>query len=267
MLHRVFAGAVLGALLAGQFGRVAADADVAALAGEFADIPGGTFMMGCSSGDASCEATELPARQVTVQPFRMGKYEITFAQWDACVMDGGCQHRPEDAGWGRKLRPVINVSFEDVEQYIAWLNGKTQQNFRLPTEAEWEYAARAGSVTKYPWGEYIGQNNANCSGCGSEWSGWLEGQTAPVGSFEPNAFGLYDMLGNVWEWTADCWHDNHEGAPADGTARTCEDSSRRVTRGGSWNNVPRWVRVSVRGWAHTPTRLPALGFRLVQGLQ
>ena len=126
---------------------------------------------------------------------------MTFAEWDACVSASGCKHKPDDRSWGRGSRPVMNVSWDDItKDYLPWLSRKTDKSYRLLTEAEWEYAARAGSRGKYTWGDEIGKNRANCDGCGSHW----DKQTAPVGSFQANAFGLHDMHGNVWEWVADC---------------------------------------------------------------
>ena len=166
------------------------------------------------------------------QPFAVGVYEVTFAEWEACVSGGGCKgYRPDDVGWGRGRRPVINVSWEDARAYVAWLSRETGQAYRLLSEAEWEYAARAGTTTKYWWGDETRQNRANCDGCGSQWD---VTQTAPVGSFRPNAFGLHDVHGNVWEWVQDCWNGNYAGAPGDGRAWKTGNCSRRVLRGGSW---------------------------------
>ena len=138
----------------------------------------------------------------TVQPFKLGKHEVTFAQWDLCVADGDCSsYRPEDNGWGRDNRPVKSISWDDAQAFINWLNRKTGGSYRLPSEAEWDYAARAGSVTRYIWGDKVGRNQAVCKKCGSQWD---NKQSAPVGSFPANNFGLYDMHGNVWEWTEDC---------------------------------------------------------------
>ena len=134
-------------------------------------------------------------------------------------------------GWGRGLRPVRNVSWYDAMAYTEWLWEQTGDRYRLPTEAEWEYAARAGSTTAYSWGDSIGRNRANCDGCASLWDGE---RTALVGTFKANGWGLYDMHGNVWEWVQDCWNDNYEGAPTDGTAWLSGDCDRRVLRGGSW---------------------------------
>ena len=197
-------------------------------------IPAGRFTMGSPSTETGRAGDEGPAHVVAIaKSFAAGKYEVTFAEWDACVVGGGCNgYRPADQGWGRGSRPVINVSWEDAKAYVGWLSQRTGQQYRLLTESEWEYAARAGTSTRYWWGDLVGRGNANCDGCGTQWDGK---QTAPAGSFKPNAFGLHDMLGNVLEWVEDCWHDRYTGAPTDGTAWTvnCTDTSRGL-RGGSW---------------------------------
>src|SRR5262249_16038271 len=153
---------------------------------------------------------------------------------------GACNHhRPNDEGWGRGTRPVINVSWFDATAYVKWLSAKTGQQYRLLTEAEWEYAARAGTSTAYFWGNQIGRNQANCEGCGSRWD---NKQIAPVGSFPANAFGLHDMHGNVWQWVEDRYDDNYNDAPADGrtwtSAENCISENTRVLRGGSWGYHP-----------------------------
>ena len=159
-------------------------------------VPAGSFMMG------SDEFGRAPQHRVTIRkPFGVGKFEVTFAEWEACVAGRGCSYNPDDNRWGRGKHPVTSVSWDDAKQYVAWLSRKTGKTYRLLTEAEWEYAARAGSTTLYSWGDDIGRGNAHCSGCGSPFD---ENRPAPVGSFKPNAFGLYDMHGNVWEWVEDC---------------------------------------------------------------
>ena len=204
--------------------------------------------------------------------FRLGKHEVTFAQWDACVADGGCcvmdvvdgicrEYRPYDKGWGRGNRPVMNVSWDRAQSFIGWLNGKTGGGYRLPTEAEWEYAARAGSTTKYSWGDDIGHNKANCDGCGSHWD---DEQTAPVGSFAANAWGLHDMHGNVWEWVQDCWHDSYEGAPGDGSAWESGNCYKRVFRGGAWYNSARHLHSANRSGSVRDGWADFLGFRLAR---
>ncbi len=196
---------------------------------------------------------------VTIKPFKLSKYEITFDQYDAYANSVGGGDLPDDGGWGRGNRPVLNVSWDDVQGYISWLNQQTGKQYRLPSEAEWEYAARAGSQTEYSWGNAIGDNQANCDGCGSRWD---KRQTAPVGSIRPNAFGLYDMHGNVWEWVQDCYHDSYRGAPTDGSAWLGGDCSRRVSRGGSWFYVPVDMRSAFRYRVTPASRFLNYGFRL-----
>ncbi|NDW21196.1 SUMF1/EgtB/PvdO family nonheme iron enzyme [Alteromonas hispanica] len=233
--------------------------------GKMVTIPAGTFMMGCTPRDSQCGSEEKPRHRVTVRSFKLMESEVTFAMWDVCVSAGGCKHIPQDEGWGRGDRPVINVSYDDVlKQFIPWLNRSTGQTFRLPSEAEWEYAARAGNDTQYGWGNGIGRNNANCKGCGSLWD---NKQTAPVKRFSANQFGLYDLYGNVWEWTADCWNDSYKGAPSNGSAWILGACSRRVLRGGAWRNLPVYMRVSYRLWDRTDERRYDNGFRLAQDMQ
>ena len=228
----------------------------------FARIPAGSFRMGDIQGGGNSD--EKPVHRVRIKAFLLGKTEVTFAQWDACVAAGGCSRKPSDEGWGRGSRPVINVSWKDItEQFIPWLNKTTGKRYRLPTEAEWEYAARAGSETKYSWGNSIGRNKANCDGCGSRWD---DSKTAPVASFATNGFGLYDMHGNVWEWTQDCWNSSYRGAPSDGSAWLSGNCSLRVLRGGSWNNFPDVLRSAIRSWSSTDLRYYFDGFRLARTL-
>ena len=241
--------------------RLESEARVREAVGKMVSIPGGTFRMGDLSGEGY--DSEKPVHTVIVSPFKLGKYEVTFAQWDACVADGGCGgYRPDDEGWGRGNRPVINVSWDDAQTFISWLNVRTGGHYRLPTEAEWEYAARAGSTTKYSWGDDIGRNRANCDGCGSQWDAK---QTAPVGAFAANAWGLHDMHGNLLEWTQDCSNDSYRGAPSDGSAWTGGgDCSWRVIRGGSWLYLPRYLRSALRFRNARSNRDDNLGFRLAQ---
>ncbi len=200
-------------------------------------------------------------RNVAIAPFAVGKFEVIFEEWDACIAQGGCGHRPDDRGWGRGRQPVINVSWNDAQSYLAWLSRRTGKSYRLLSEAEWEYAAQAGSGREAA--ATRGANQANCIGCGSRWDGR---QAAPAGSFAANAFGLHDMLGNVWEWTADCWNDNHDGALADGSVRLTGDCSRRVLRGGSWNFYPEFTRSADRIRYTSDIRLDFYGFRVARTL-
>ena len=228
-------------------------------------LPAGRFRMGClSDDDDECDRDEKPVREVAIASFALSKHEVTFAQWDACVSGGGCGgHRPDDRGRGRAARPVVNVSWEDAQSYVSWLSRETGETYRLPTEAEWEYAARAGTTTKYSWGNAIGVNRANCRGCGSQWD---NSRTVPVGSFAANAWGLHDMHGNVWEWVQDCWNGNYAGAPMDGSAWLSGDCSERVVRGGSWLNFPGFLGAALRLWYTTGNRNVDVGFRVARTL-
>jgi len=233
---------------------------------EMVVLPAGSFTMGSPTSEPGHSVDENPQHTVTIaQPFAIGRFEVTFDEWDACAADGGCNgYKPADEGWGRGRRPVINVSWDDAEAYIAWLSKKTGEPYRLPTGAEYEYATRAGTQTVYPWGNAIGTNNANCHACGSQWDAR---QTAPVGSFAPNGFGLYDMVGNVREWTEDCYHERYIGAPTDGSAWIeGADCSRRVVRGGSWLLAPAFLRSATRYWFTPDYRLNYLGFRVARTL-
>lgn len=236
-------------------------AAIAASVPEMVAVPAGTFYMGCVTR-GNCPRDEVPVHEVRIARFELSKYEVTFAQWDACVEYGDCRW-VSDEGWGRGERPVINVSWRDAQQYLQWLNRETGESYRLPSEAEWEYAARAGSETRYPWGNDIGRNRANCDGCGSQWD---TRQTAPVGSFEANGYGLHDMHGNVWEWAEDCSNDSYEGAPSDGSAWRSGNCDRRVLRGGSWDFYPRDLRSAVRVRSTTGVRDSYLGFRVARTL-
>jgi formylglycine-generating enzyme required for sulfatase activity len=228
-------------------------------------IPVGEFMMGSPESETGRDGNEDPQHKVTIaKPFAVSKYEVTFDDWDACVADGGCNHyRPVDQDWGRGTRPVINVSWDDAQKYVKWLSKHTGKPYRLLSEAEWEYGARAGSDKAYSWGDEIGKENANCRGCGSQWDGK---QTAPVGSFAANAFGLHDTHGNVWEWVQDCLKNSYNGdyndAPTDGSAWTSGDCANHVLRGGSWFNDPRGLRSAYRVRNPADDRDPIVGFRV-----
>jgi formylglycine-generating enzyme required for sulfatase activity len=224
-------------------------------------VPAGSFIMGSPASEARHSSGEAPQHTVTItRQFAVGQFELTFDEWDACVADGGCNgYKPFDEGWGRDRRPVINVSWNDARGYVAWLSNKTGRTYRLLTEAEYEYAARAGTQTVYPWGNDIGRGNANCFRCGSQWD---RKQTAPVGSFPANFFGLYDMVGNVYAWTEDCNHDSYNGAPADGSAWTSGNCGNRVVRGGSWDGDPENLRSAFRSWIATDGRFNGLGLRV-----
>jgi formylglycine-generating enzyme required for sulfatase activity len=224
-------------------------------------IPAGQFRMGDLSGNDSND--ELPVHEVIfARPFALGKYAVTFDEYD-CFAQATGRKLPKDLGWGRGQRPVTYVSWDDAVAYCQWLNRKTGQTYRLPSEAEWEYACRAGTTTDYSWGDEIGHNNANCNGCGSQWD---KQQTAPVGSFAPNPWGLYDMHGNVFEWCADCWNGSYDGAPSDGSAWTTGKCKGRVLRGGSWGFVGQNVRSAFRNYYASSYRNYFSGFRVAMDL-
>lgn len=227
---------------------------------EMVVIPAGRFRMGCLSNDDDCSDVQKPVHEVTIaQPFALSVYEVTFEDYDRFTYP----HKVDDAGWGRGSRPAINVSWNDAQDYVEWLSAQTGAEYRLPSEAEWEYAARAGRTSKYSWGDEIGANRANCANCGSQWD---FRQTAPVGSFRANAFGLYDMHGNVWEWVADCGNMSYQGAPADGSAWLRGYCSGRVLRGGSWGLDSRSLRAAYRFGDSSGSRRISDGFRVARTL-
>jgi formylglycine-generating enzyme required for sulfatase activity/serine/threonine protein kinase len=243
---------------------------------EMVVIPGGRFTMGSSAEDAVVFPDEAPAHIVTIAyPLAVSRTETTFDQWEACQQDGGCPGgMPDDGGAGRGDRPVINVSWNEAAAYASWLSRKSGKKYRLPTEAEWEYAARAQTETVRYWGNRADQQCRNANGpdqaareryvnivaasCNDSYV-----ETAPVGKFAPNAYGLFDMLGNVWEWTADCYHPDYEGAPTDGTAWDGQGCS-RVVRGGAWDGSPDELRSAERLRDTPGARRSNVGFRVVR---
>jgi formylglycine-generating enzyme required for sulfatase activity len=227
-------------------------------------VPPGSFMMGSPDTENGRDPREGPQRKVTIaQPFAVSKFLVTFADWDTCVSVGGCPQNSEGS-FGRGTKPAINVTWDEAKQYVAWFSQMTGRPYRLLSEAEWEYAARAGTTTAYPWGDEIGKGNANCKGCGSQWDGR---ETSPVGSFKPNAFGLFDMEGNVFQWVEDCYQESHSGAPTNGSARTSGNCKRRVVRGGSWYDSPDYLRSANRSRVDaSDSRDDDLGFRVARTL-
>ncbi|MDM8560861.1 SUMF1/EgtB/PvdO family nonheme iron enzyme [Candidatus Parabeggiatoa sp. HSG14] len=228
---------------------------------EMVIIPAGKFRMGDIQGTGGNR--EKPVHEVSVKSFAMGRYPVTFEEYDKFAKATN-KEKPNDSGWGRDNRPVINVSWHDAMAYVKWLSEQTGQQYSLPSESQWEYAARAGTDTDYWWGNEIGKNKANCRNSGSQWSGK---QTSPVGSFEPNPFGLYDTVGNVREWIADSWHKDYTNAPNDDKIwAEGADKSYRVLRGGSWYDDPSLGRVADRNWGNPVNRDVSRGFRVVRCL-
>lgn len=237
-------------------------------------LPGGKFYMGTSDSDlAALRAKypnwknlgkdERPQRRVALPGFAIARTELTFDEWEVCVEYGDCEPRGAHT-WGKQSRPVINVSWDDAQQYVDWLSKATGKEYRLATEAEWEYAARAGSDTQYSWGDEPRLGNANCSGC----TGVSDGKTEPVAMYPPNKFGLHDMHGNVREWVQDVHHDDYSGnPPTDGTA-WLEGGRKdlRVIRGGAWFIFPEFSRSANRAKLSPDTRNNFVGFRVARSL-
>ena len=226
---------------------------------EFVYIPGGEFWMGCGERETACGDDEKPRHQLRVNGFWMGKYEVTQAQWQA-VMGRNPSH------FNGADRPVDSVSWNDAQEFLnelnaAWANSRSPAQFRLPSEAEWEYAARAGTQTAYSFGDDPAQLGDYA---------WFDGnsgnQTHSVGQLKPNAFGLYDMHGNVWEWVADTFHDNYAGAPTDGSAwGNLGDGKAKLLRGGSWSSIPNNCRSANRRRNDPDYRFNVIGARVVVG--
>ena len=220
-------------------------------------LPAGTFRMGASWFDRSSQSDERPRVDVTVAvPFAIGRTEVTFEQWQVCVAAGGCPARPlDDSGFGRGMHPVIDVDWNDARAYVVWLRQSTGKPYRLPSEAEWEYACHAGTTTAYPFGDAIGPALANY---GRNLAG-----TREVGSYPPNPWGLYDMNGNVWEWVEDAWNDGHSGRPSDASGRTTgPDPQEHVIKGGSWDDRDRRARCASRNGMDDTHRENEIGFRV-----
>jgi formylglycine-generating enzyme required for sulfatase activity len=236
---------------------VKTDGDFSKYCPEMVVIPAGKFMMGSPSTEKDRDEDEGPQHQVIIaRPFAVSKFEVTFDQWDACIQYGGCTRVGDPFGGGKQ--PAINISWYDAEEYVEWLSKLTGRTYRLLTEAEWEYAARAGST-----GLYSFEGDASLLG-EYAWYGLNSGRkTHPVGEKRPNAFGLYDMHGNVWEWVGDCYHNSYDGSPSDGTVWwTAGDCSRRVVRGGSLNDNPQFLRSAARGGLFANDRYTNQGFRV-----
>jgi formylglycine-generating enzyme required for sulfatase activity len=232
-------------------------------------VQAGSFMMGAAATEQGRSPAEQPQHRVQIgHAFAVSKYEITFDDWDACALEGGCNgYMPKDGGWGRGKRPVIFVSWDDAKAYVDWLRQKTGKSYRLLTEAEWEYAARAGTTTPYATGATIttAQADFDASASGGK-QGAYAGKTVDVGSFPPNPYGLFDMAGNVWEWVEDCWNPTEAGAPSDGSVRA-GDCARRVLKGGAWYFEATYLRAAARTSYPKTSRLNVAGFRVARTLE
>lgn len=216
-------------------------------------IPGGRFLMGTAAPDGQ---QGYPQHAVAINPFRIAETDVTFDQYDAFVRATSLP-RPQDEGFGRGDRPVINVSWTEMNSFIAWLNAGTGHRFRLPSEAEWEYAARAGTTTAYYWGDTVTPHLANAG------DPRFQG-TSPVRAFKANAFGLYDMAGNVWQAVEDCRHATYDGAPDNGSSWVDAPCDSRIARGGFYGSITRGIRVTARSAVGETFRSMGLGFRVAE---
>jgi formylglycine-generating enzyme required for sulfatase activity len=218
------------------------------------------FTMGSNSSDPS----ERPAHKVAIKtPYALGKYEVTVDQWNACVQANACPSVPSAASAGGTL-PMRDVSWDEAQAYLKWLSSLSGKPYRLPTEAEWEYAARGGTATKHWWGDQMKDGNTSCKGCGQPWT---NDSPPPVGSFTANPFGFFDMNGSVWEWVADCWHSSYKNAPGDGSAWNGDSCQSRVIRGGSWREDASYMLSTTRFKYDAGVRQSQNGFRVARTLK
>lgn len=228
---------------------------------ELVEITPGSFVMGSNAGNDN----ERPATKVTIRkPFSIGRYEVSVGEWELCVTDGGCSYKPKRKKGQSDRSPMGNLSWLDAMEYVNWLKKKTGRPYRLPSEAEWEYAARAGTKSRYWWGGDVGAGLVDCKDCGTD---WVRRNPPAAGTFGANPFGLYDTSGSVWEWTADCWNKSHDGAPRDGSVRNRSDCRQRVLRGGSWRNEPDYLRSASRFNYDANVRYLVNGFRVAVDAQ
>ena len=239
-------------------------------------VPAGEFLMGSPADETDRDGDEGPRHKVTIaKPFAVGKFEVTWNEWEACVADNGCdgagpKRAGGDNGWGKGRRPVIEVSWDDAKTYAAWLSKKSGKPYRLLTEAEWEYAARAGTTTPFHFGATITPDDANYDGSRAYRDGdkgTFREKTVEVGTFPANAFGLHDMHGNVWEWVEDCYKKDYESVPNDGYAVVADDCRLRVLRSGSWFSKPGHLRSAVRNRLRPDSRLHNFGLRVARDLE
>jgi formylglycine-generating enzyme required for sulfatase activity len=239
-------------------------------------IPAGRFLMGSGKGEAGSTSDESPQHLVNfVQPFSVGRFPITFSEWDACVAAKGCSYRPSDRNWGRGSQPVIGIQWDEAKEYVAWLSRTSGKTYRLLTEAEREYVARAGTTTAYWWGDRFEPTHANCAAGNAalssasldELSIPVVNRTVPVQSFQPNPWGLYQVHGNVYDWVEDCWNDSYDRAPSDGSAWLKENCSGHVLRGGAFSRIPETARSAARMWFGPSNRLIYMSVRVARTLK
>jgi formylglycine-generating enzyme required for sulfatase activity len=240
-------------------------------------VPAGQFLMGAKDGEPGSTPDERPQHKVDVtQPFSVGRFPVTFREWDACVAASGCSYQPTDQGWGRGRQPVVNILWDEAKEYVAWLSRTTGEPYRLLSEAEREYVARAGTTTAYWWGESFVPAQANCAPRDPEPSSAnisdlqqliARARTFPVQSFAPNPWGLYQVHGNVYDWVEDCWNDNYDGAPSDGSAWMGGSCNGHVLRGGAYSRNAQTARSAARIWSGSSTRLIYMSVRVARTLK
>ncbi|MDX2158986.1 MAG: formylglycine-generating enzyme family protein [Hyphomicrobiaceae bacterium] len=239
---------------------------------EMVTVPAGKLLMGSPPDEPGRYANEGPQQSITIgKPFAVGRYSVTFDEWDACASSGGCNaYKPDDSGWGRGRMPVINVSWKDATSYVAWLSKTSGKTYRLPSEAEREYVTRAGTTTYFWFGANIKPSISNYNYLQNARYGGDIGEplrrTVKVDAFAPNPWGLFNVHGNVWEWTEDCWSSDLVGTPGDGSARVVAECDRRVVRGGGFGDFPRIVRSAARLSYGEDSRFQSIGFRVVRNL-
>lgn len=227
---------------------------------EMMRLEGGMSIRGDLKGDG--DSDERPPTEIEIKEFAIGVYEVTFEEYDRFCVSTGCR-LPDDQGWGRGRRPVVNVTWDMANAFTRWLSRQTGDRYRLPTDAEWEYAARGGTKTRFWWGDEPDVARSNCAECGSLWDGE---KTSRVGRFNPNPFGLHDTAGNVFEWVADCWSDDFSQAPKDGSALEKPECGVRVIRSGAWSFPQREVRSANRWRNFQSRRSDDTGFRVAREL-
>jgi formylglycine-generating enzyme required for sulfatase activity len=224
---------------------------------EMVVVPAGKFVMGSPENELGSTANERPQHVVTIaKPFAVGRFTVTFDEWDSCVAAGACRYRPSDQGWGRAGRPVLGILWNDAKDYLRWLSRITGKSYRLLSEAEREYVTRAGTATAFWWGASFDPAQANSDAP----------TTVLVHSFAANPWGLYQVHGNVYDWVEDCWNDNYDGAPSDGSAWTAGNCDVHVLRGGAFSRKPQTLRSAARIWSGAPNRFIYMSVRVARTL-
>ena len=227
-------------------------------------VPAGQFSMGAHEDEPASTSDERPQHEVIfAQSFSVGRFAVTFDEWDACLAAMGCSYRPSDQGWGRGRQPVINILWSDAKEYVRWLSKKTGRPYRLLSEAEREYVTRAGTSSGFWWGDDFRPLQAN-SAHPADYSQPIFGKTVPVDSFAPNPWGFYQVHGNVYDWVEDCGNDSYVNAPSDGAAWMTGNCNVRILRGGAFSRLPKSLRSAARLWSGGPNRMIYMSVRVAR---